>query len=356
MNHLDHLYRLRLASAGAALLMGAGAAQAGAFSDIYLLGDSLADQGNLYQASLATTGAGIPASDHYFDGRFANGEVYSGLLAQGLGLTLSRSSAGGNNFAYGGARADYNSVEGPPGSGGFPPGLFPWSLNLEKAAFEARHVNNPNALYAVFSGSNDVSDLIGDSARFGFNSTKAQSDAAVQSTLAVIDAFKAAGARYVLVPNLPDLGLVPKIISLNAVYGFNVSGLATALTVRFNDTLDAALDQVTGVEIIRFSTFNLLRQVHDQPASFNLSNVTEPCYTGFVDPASPTDTVCANPQSYLFWDAEHPSTAMHAVMANAMLGAVNAAVPEPDAAALLAVGLAILALAKWRRRAASDRL
>ena len=350
MNCLANLYRSRLAGAGAALLIGASAAQAGVFNDLYLLGDSLADQGNLFQASLATTGAGIPASDHYFDGRFANGEVYSGLLAQGLGLTLSRSSAGGNNFAYGGARANYNIVEDPPTAGGFPPGLFPWSLNLERAAFEARHVNNPNALFAVFSGSNDVSDLIGASARFGLPATKPQSDAAVASTLAVVDAFKAAGARYVLVPNLPDLGLVPKITSLNAVLGFNVSGLATALTERFNGSLDTALNGVTGVQIIRFDTFNLLRQAHDQPASFNLSNVTEPCYTGFVSPGSPADTVCANPQSYLFWDSEHPSTAMHAVMANAMLGAITAAVPEPDAASLLVLGLAFLALAKRRRR------
>lgn len=351
MHCLAHLYRSRLVSAGAAFLIGVGTAQAGPFNDIYLLGDSLGDQGNLFQATLATTGAGIPANDHYFNGRFANGEVYSGLLAQGLGLTISRSSAGGNNFAYGGARANYNLVENPPTPGGFPPGLFPWSLNLERAAFAARQVNNPQALYAVFSGSNDVADLIGASARGGFNSTKAQSDAAVQSTLAVVDAFKAAGARYVLVPNLPDLGLVPKITSLNAVLGFNVSGLATALTIRFNDTLDAALGQVTGVQIVRFDTFNLLRQVHSQPASFNFSNVTEPCYTGFVDPAKPTDTVCASPQSYVFWDSEHPSAAMHAVISNGMLGAINAAVPEPSAAALLALGLVVLTLAKWRRRA-----
>ena len=352
MPNLPQVYPSRRLAAGAVLALAASAAQAGVFTDIYLLGDSLGDQGNLFHASLVTAGAGIPASDHYADGRFANGEVYSGLLAQGLGLTLSKSSTGGNNFAYGGARADYNTVERPPTGPGFPVGLFPWSLNLERAAFEARHVNDPNALYVVFSGSNDVADLIGASARFGFGATQAQSDAAVQSTLDTVGAFKAAGARYVLVPNLPDLGLVPRITALNAVFGFNVAGLASALTTRFNNTLDAALDQVNGVQIIRFNTFGLLHQVHDQPASFNLSNVTEPCYTGFVEPASPTDTVCANPQSYLFWDSEHPSAAMHAVLANGMLASINAAVPEPDAAALLAAGLAVLALGRWRRRAA----
>ena len=352
MNAMANAFRSRLAAAATVMMLGTNAAQAGVFNDLYLLGDSLADQGNLYQASLLTTGAGIPANDHYADGRFANGEVYSGLLAQGLGLTLKGSSAGGHNFAYGGARADYNIVEDPGNGVGFPVGLYPWSLNLERAAFEARHVNNPNALFVVFSGSNDVSDMIGETARLGFSATKAQSDGAVQSTLAVVDAFKAAGARYVLVPNLPDLGLVPKITSLNAVLGFNVSGLATALTTRFNNTLDAALDQVTGVQIIRFDTFSLLHQIHDQPASFNLGNVTEPCYTGFVEPATPADTVCANPQSYLFWDSEHPSTAMHSLMANAMLAQINAAVPEPDAPGLFAAGLAVLALGRWRRRRA----
>ena len=348
MQPLPKVYRLRLVAAGAVMVMAASAAQAGAFNNIYLLGDSLADQGNLFQASLTTAGAGVPASDHYVDGRFANGEVYSGLLAQGLGLTLSASSAGGNNFAYGGARANYNTVEDPGNGVGFPVGLYPWSLNLEKAAFEARHVNNPNALYVVFSGSNDVADLIPAAARFGFGATQAQSDAAVQSTLDAVGAFKAAGARYVLVPNLPDLGLVPRV----TVRGPGAAGLATALTTRFNNTLDAALDQVTGVQIIRFDTFSLLHQIHDQPASFNLGNVTEPCYTGFVEPATPADTVCANPQSYLFWDSEHPSTAMHSLMANAMLAQINAAVPEPDAAGLFAAGLAVLALGRWRRRRA----
>ena len=56
MQPLPKVYRLRLVAAGAVMVMAASAAQAGAFNNIYLLGDSLADQGNLFQASLTTAG------------------------------------------------------------------------------------------------------------------------------------------------------------------------------------------------------------------------------------------------------------------------------------------------------------
>ena len=138
------------------------------FSNIYVLGDSLSDQGNLFDATLALRGAGIPASDHYVDGRFSNGEVYSGLLARRLGLTLNSTSRGGNNFAYGGTRTDYNIVEAAkPGSsfdpgdpGGLAAGSYAWTLDLQRQAFVSRGISDPAALYVVFSGSNDIGDLL----------------------------------------------------------------------------------------------------------------------------------------------------------------------------------------------------
>ncbi len=81
------------------------------FDDMYVVGDSLSDQGNLFYATEILTGSGIPAADHYWQGRFANGKVYAAKLAESMGLTLSRSEDGGNNFANGGARTDYNIVE-----------------------------------------------------------------------------------------------------------------------------------------------------------------------------------------------------------------------------------------------------
>ena len=42
-------------------------------------------------------------------------------------------------------------------------------------------------------------------------------------------------------------------------------------------------------------------------------------------------TICADPDSYLFWDAVHPTTAVHEIVA----GQVLAFVPEPAALGLL---------------------
>src|SRR2546423_1544118 len=63
------------------------------FSNIYVLGDSLSDQGNLFLAtsSLAGPSNAFPAPDHNFNGRFSNGPVYTDVVAQKLGLPLGPS-------------------------------------------------------------------------------------------------------------------------------------------------------------------------------------------------------------------------------------------------------------------------
>ena len=352
----------RLLVFSSACLLAATVQATPAFSNIYVLGDSLSDQGNLFDATQALTGVGIPDGAHYANGRFSNGENYAGLLAQRLGLSLAATLRGGNNFAYGGTRTDYNVVEGPKTPGGFDPGTpggfapgttgYNWTLNLQRQDFAARHIFDPFALYVVFSGSNDIADLLRQAAplgRAGFAATAAQSMAAVQGVLNVVDAYKNAGARYVLVPNIPDLGVIPSVTNVGSA---GLNRLATALSQRFNTSLDAGLNAVSGVQIIRFDTFGFVDQVHDHPADFALTNVNQPCYTGFVDP-TPSGTVCGNPDQYAYWDAEHPTTALHSILADRLLAALDAnIVPEPESGALVLVALGAMAFIQRRRAGA----
>jgi hypothetical protein len=117
------------------------------FKHMFVLGDSLSDQGNLFFATsdlgLAFNLLPIPAADHYYMGRFSNGENYAGLLAQKLGVTLTPSELGGGNYAFGGSRTDYNRVEYRPGvppplpNGVYPIGAYPWSSTCSVKRFSA---------------------------------------------------------------------------------------------------------------------------------------------------------------------------------------------------------------------------
>jgi phospholipase/lecithinase/hemolysin len=284
---------------------------------MYVLGDSLSDQGNLLAATTALGAAtqqpGLPDPTHYFEGRFSNGGNYVDALAAKLGIAVLPSLAGGTNFAFGGARTDYNVVEQPFGP--FPPDAFPWSLSQETDAFLAqaggRRVN-PTALFVVFSGSNDLADVL--ALRLDPATTIAIT---VEGIRDAILAFKSAGARTILVPNAPNLGKVPLVTAR----GPAAVAFATALSVQYNAALEAMLETIDGVDIIRFDTFAFLTDVVDNPAKYGFTNSTQPCYSGFVVP-DPTATECADPDAHVFWDGEHPTSKLYAVLADELYTSV----------------------------------
>lgn len=298
------------------------------FTHIFVLGDSLSDQGNLFFATsdlgVAVNRAPIPAADHYYMGRFSNGENYAGLLAQKLGITLTPSELGGGNYAFGGARTDYNRVEARPGvppplpNGVYPIGAYPWSLDLQREAFldDVRRASDPKGLYVVFTGSNDLSDAL--IARVFLGQDPAPAIAkAIQGIRNVIIAFESAGARTVLVPNIPNLGVVPSVTQ----FGPLVSGLATGLSNAFNAALAEMLTTITGTNVIAFDTYSFLNHVLANPTSYGLTNVTEPCYSGYVEP-NPNGTECDEPAKFAFWDVEHPTTRLHAIIADELYTSV----------------------------------
>ena len=97
------------------------------------------------------------------------------------------------------------------------------------------------------------------------------------------------------------------------------------------------MDTVSGIRIIRFDTFDLLKNVATNPAAYGFVNGSDPCYSGFVFP-DPGATACTNPEGYVFWDVEHPTTAFHELLAKELF---LAAVPEPPTFALYVFGFAI---------------
>lgn len=280
------------------------------FDRMWIFGDSLSDVGNLY---LATGGLQPPASG-YWQGRSSNGLVWVEYLAPKLELPVpTMSLTGGNDFAFRGAFSSGTGL-GAPG------------LDGQVSMFAARGVTpGANDLFVVWAGAND----------FIFGSPNPT--VVANNVLAQINALKTLGARKFLVMNLPPMGLVPDL----QLQPQQVKDLANAASMLYNATLDAGLDGVRSptVSVTEVDVFGLFQQIIASPASFGLTNVTDDFPGTLGDSAA---------NGYLFWDTVHPTTAAHALVADAAYQALI--VPEPASAGLML--LAGVSLLSRRRRAA----
>lgn len=269
------------------------ASQALSYTGVVAFGDSLTDIGNL----CPTPCSGVPVPP-YAPGRFSNGPVWVEGLAAGLGFTLTPSSLGGTDYAVGGAT-----------STGVKNSQVPSYLTAVGG------VASPTALYVLLAGGND--GLGGGSPITAAN-----------NVVSALITLKTAGAQNFLVANLPDLSLTPAQLGNPAAQAFSNA---------FNAQLQAGLATVVGSTIFNLDLFASTNATVANPGLYGFTNVNTACWNG--------TTVCATPNSYLFWDAIHPTTAAHSNLAIAALNVI----PEPSTASLLLVGLVVLAS---RRRSA----
>ncbi|HXC94851.1 MAG TPA: SGNH/GDSL hydrolase family protein [Edaphobacter sp.] len=278
-------------------------ASASSFSSVIVYGDSLSDNGNLFNL------IGYPPAP-YFDGRFSNGPVAVEQVAAALGVPLIDFAVGGattgmGNFIDGGTQTT-------PGSAGLP-GMM---QELALSAPLLTPATTSSALFVVWGGAND------------FFSGGSPVTAATNLD-SIIATLEGAGAQHILVPGMPDLGLTPEF------YG---NAAATAYSEEFNSLLLASLPS----NVTYADTFNLLRAVNSDPSAYGFSDVTDACFNGV--------TVCANPGQFFFWDDVHPTTAADALVAK-QFEASLVQTPEPAPILLIGTGLSALALIVRRRAA-----
>jgi phospholipase/lecithinase/hemolysin len=318
------LYRV---AAACAVLLSPAAAHA--YSALYVFGDSLSDAGNVYLAT-----GGLEPAVPYVNGQFSNGPTWVQDLSVSLGLGAEQPSlAGGNDYAFGGARTGY----AVPGSSSVP------TLQQQVASFSTAHggVAPSTALYSVWIGANDLFAILGG----GLTQAVAASDtvAAANVETAAITQLAAAGAKDFVVPLVPNLGLTPDLTAAGAA----AAAAATSLSQLYDTTLTTglhALAAADGISIAIVDAYSLIDAAVADPAAYGFVNVAASCYTG---PYTGGGSACDNPNQYLFWDGVHPTAAGQAFIA----AAAEAAVPEPGTLATLGIGLAGLAMRRRRRSA-----
>lgn len=385
----------------AAIALSMPAVALAGFSTMYVFGDSLSDNGNLYNWTDApnpiTAGNPIPVTGLpgipvplYSAGRFENGKSYSELLWTGLQSTghmgatgdltprglrpwddtvlpgIDPNPPGGTNYAVGGARSRYHTFDVARGGGVPPVGLptpgspgsalfSPFSLRGQYAQFLADTGGKADskALFVVWSGSNDIGDVVKLAGVSGAAAAAARLTEAIQDIGFVLSGLVASGVDYLLVPNVPDLGLVPETNGNPAA-----SAAATFFSRLYDDALASILDGLSlanpDVSVHRFDSFGFLREVAGSPGDFGFADVTNPCLAGLFVSPPPTGpiSVCGNPDEYLFWDTIHPSARAHEFLAEGML----AVVPEPATLLLVGIGLAAFGLRSRHGRGETVRL
>jgi len=311
------------------------------YTNVFFFGDSLTDTGNVNEQYklISPKPPGFPAvvpGDPYDPGgRGSNGPLYADRLAQGLGFDATASLRGGDNYAFGGARTRYESPFGPPFLG----------IRDQVNAFIAQPGGaDPHALYVVWGGANNLQDILLGRTTDVLGNPIPSVGQTLGDLASMIGALYGEGARSFLVPNVPNLGLVPRVRELGPV----AQGQAQALTMAFDGGLNTTLDgldrMLADIDIIKFDVFSALNAIVANPLAFGFSNVTDRCYTGDDLMFTGGGTVCATPGTYVFWDGIHPTTRTHQILGDLML----AAIPEPSVIALLALGLGLMSVRRRR--------
>jgi len=293
-------------------------AQAPAFTQVIVFGDSLSDDGNIAHRARDLVGFSYPSSNfNYSNYRFTDdtntspaanlyvGTWHEQLEKTFLGLAVAKNSLdGGTDYAFGGATTKDGTQDRTIINNPFPFGGGDFTITIDNMGkqindYLASHATDANALYILWGGGNDL---------FDDDSTQSVIDTA-NRVGGLIVRLANAGARNFLVPNVPPLGAVPtsfgdpsRVLArdyasaiyrdhLNSVIASTIIGLAgSGITITVY-TFDVWLDVI---------------RVLGQPAHYNFVNT--------IDSAQGASGV--NPDQYLFWDDIHPTTGGYFELAN----------------------------------------
>lgn len=315
----------RLAVA-ATLAVAAVAAPAAALtpSTFYIFGDSFTDAGNI----AASTGNTIPdPALGYWAGRFADGPNWADRLSYAqYGFATRASLLGGNNFSFGGARAAQDDIITP----GAPPVAIP-GLATQLGLYGAQvGFVDPNALYIINFGNNDVNALQGsDADREGLTVAEYRL-AYVQNMVGAVVGLNNFGAQNILILGVPN--------PLEAE-GVSLQGL-----------LDERLDMVEPTltaNLYRYSYFSFFTRLQADPTQFNLPadlDFTTPCLAA----VAPGPGI--NCDGFLSFDGTHVTSKVQRAIARDIARQVGlATVPEPQSWAMLIAGFGLVGAVMRRR-------
>ena len=280
--------------------------QANPLNNIVMFGDSLSDNGNLYQLMK------IPSSPPYYEGRFSNGPVWVEALAESYFHEKSKKHL--QDYAFGGAAIpeEYNEDV--------------MSLDREIALYLAAHHEKASdkSLYIIWIGANNYLMTPKD----------------VEGTVAIVNkgikkgvkTLIKAGAKHIMLVNLPDLGLSP----FPSLYYPEdeaplVREILSLYTKRHNELLSETVNELKQsnpeVQWLYLNASSNFNKFLESPERYGISNTKDACYSSDTDDQPVKNsmlhiasrvqerTAPGSCDDYLFFDAVHPTAKAHKIIA-----------------------------------------
>ncbi|MFA6302830.1 MAG: SGNH/GDSL hydrolase family protein [Legionella sp.] len=300
---------MRLFTVIAALFF-SGSICAAPIHNFVVFGDSLSDNGNLYELMHHQ----LPQSPPYFQGRFSNGPVWIELLADHY---FHEPIIGLLDYAIGGA-----GVSEDPDAGE----LLTLTKELNNYFDENQDTARADSLYIVWIGANNYLGVPEDA-------DTALHDVNVGITHG-LETLVEKGAKHILVINLPDLGHSPAAVEFNAVEAYSY------FSKQHNLLLDASFAQLKQeypqVDWLFFDMQSVFQDAVEHPANYGFTNITDSCYNstsnGQSNPVSlqiaaeikakPYADAC---DGFMFFDLVHPTMIAHKILADKVQVMLDAA-------------------------------
>jgi phospholipase/lecithinase/hemolysin len=232
------------------------------YNQIIIFGDSLSDDGNLYNTTLGF----IPKSPPYYQGHFSNGPVWSDSVGS---YFSDKNHVSTVNYAVGGETVNFHN----PFSGFLP---YTFSNSLNSYYLHTAFQDRSHTLFIVWLGANDYLN--------GTNDPDQATTDVIATIQENIESLIRSGGKSFLVMNLPDLAVVP-FTSANTTR----AELHT-LTLLNNNKLRMAVEELRQeypeINIQLFDVYSIYEDLANNLTAYNqkyhtqIKNMTDPCWEG----------------------------------------------------------------------------
>lgn len=290
-----------LATLGAFLF--SGIVLATPLNNIVVFGDSLSDNGNLYEFMNHQ----LPPSPPYYKGRFTNGPVW----IEHLVASYFPKDPGAHlfDYAYGGA--------GVSEEAGDEDVLFTLKREVNNYLTSHQDKASEDSLFVVWIGANNYLAMPSE-----IDKTLEDVTGGITHSL---QRLAEKGAKHILVVNIPDLGNTPAAIEFDSIE--TMTYFSKVHNAVLSNTVTTLKQQFPDVEWLFFDMSEAFAEVIANPQAFGFSNITQPCVDLVTDNLTKKSVInmvaAVKPKikqdacdGYLFFDLVHPTALAHQLLSN----------------------------------------